>query len=80
MYVYQSTLVNFLYVFIAATTSLYIFIFYRNLGTFETSFIAGFLFFLTVRKFIQIKHLNPLYNNLNKKILIYENRYIKRNS
>lgn len=69
MNVYQSTLVNFLYVFIVTTISLYIFIIFKNLCTIETGFIAGFLFFQTARNFIQIKTLNMLYNNLNNKII-----------
>ena len=80
MNVYQSTLANFLDVFIVPATSLYIFIIFKNICTIETSLLAGFLFFLTARNFIQIKPLNMLYNNLNNKTYIYENRNIKRNS
>ena len=68
MNVYQSPLLNFLYVFIVVNISLYVFIFYTMYGQIETSLTAGFIFFLTLRMFIQTTQLNLLYNYLNNKI------------
>lgn len=69
MNVYQSILINILYVFIAVNISLCLVIYYNIYDLLETSFIAGFLFLLINRIFIQIERLNTLYNNLNYKII-----------
>ena len=68
MNVYQSTLINFLYAFLAINSASYVYIISIKNFKFKTSFVAGFLFFLSVQNFIQIAHLNRRYNYLNNKI------------
>lgn len=69
MDVYQSPDVKFLYVFITSNISLIYFIYFDISDPFETSLIAGFLFFLISQFFIQFKRLNTGYNKLNYKII-----------
>jgi hypothetical protein len=66
MNVYQSTQLNFLYVFIVVNISWNVSIFNTIYDPIETGLIAGFIFFLTIRMFIQTAQLNLIYNYLNK--------------